>query len=103
MPETTIMCAKLRKELPALDENSPEGSQALKMALLLGGPDLQERVRKHVSADAWSLWKDRMMMVINEYRLDPTSDASNPILLEHMELFLFGDAPEIPNYKPPEK
>ncbi len=71
------------------------------MALLLGGPDLRQRIYDHISADAWSQWKDRMLMVINEYHLDPTSDDSNTILRQQMEAFLFGSAADLPGYRPP--
>jgi Fe-S cluster biosynthesis and repair protein YggX len=101
MAQRTVQCAKLGKELPGLDDSTPDGNQALKMALLLGGPELRQRVHDHISVDAWSLWKDRMLMIINEYRLDPTSDASNAVLREHMEAFLFGESKHIPNYVPP--
>lgn len=103
MAERMIKCALLGKELPGLDESTPEGDQALKMALLLGGPELRQRLYDHVSAEAWSRWKDRMLMVINEYRLDPTSDEANPVLREHMEAFLFGKGRDIPGYVPPKQ
>jgi Fe-S cluster biosynthesis and repair protein YggX len=101
MGERMVQCVKLGQELPGLDESTPEGSQALKMALLLGGPQMRDVVRDRVSAKAWAMWKDMMMMVINEYRLDPTSDASNEVLRKHMESFLFGEGEEIPGYSPP--
>ena len=101
MPQRTIHCAKLAKDLPALDESTPEGAQALKTSLLLGGPALRDRVRDHVSADAWALWKDHMRMVINEYHLDPTSDESNAVLRMHMEAFFFGREQRVPGYTPP--
>jgi len=101
MAERMIRCAKLARELPALDEATPEGSQALKMALLLGGPKLQQQIRDNVSAEAWSLWKDQMLMIINEYQLDPTSDEANAILRKHMEDFLFGEGKPVQNYVPP--
>ena len=101
MAQRTVQCAKLGQELPGLDESTPEGSQALRMALLLGGPELRQRIHDHISAQAWSQWKDRMLMIINEYRLDPTSDASNAVLREHMEAFLFGESKQVPNYVPP--
>jgi Fe-S cluster biosynthesis and repair protein YggX len=101
MSPRTVRCAKLGRELPGLDESTPEGEQALKMAFLLGGPELRQRVRDQVSAEAWKLWKDRMLMLINEYRLDPTSEAANPILREHMEAFLFGPGKDLPGYVPP--
>ena len=101
MAERTVLCAKLQRELPGLDEATPEGGRALRMAQLLGGPEMRQRVREHISAEAWSLWKGHMLMVINEFRLDPTSDASNAVLKENMEAFLFGTGKEIPNYVPP--
>ena len=42
-------------------------------------------------------------MVVNEYRLDPTSDSSNAILQKHMESFFFGEQMQVDNYVPPEK
>jgi len=103
MAQRMVHCAKLAKELPGLDESTPEGRQALKMALLFGGRELQQRVRDHISAQAWQMWKDHMLMVINEYRLDPTAEASNAILREHMEAFLFGQAKQVDNYVPPKR
>lgn len=101
MAQRMVQCAKLGRELPAIDETTPAGKQALKVALLLGGPELQQRVRDHISAEAWERWRDHMRMVINEFRLDPTSDASNAILREQMEAFLFGPGADVPNYVPP--
>jgi len=101
MPQRTVQCAKLGQDLPGLDESTPDGAQALKMSLLLGGAALRDRVRDHVSAEAWGLWKDHMRMVINEYHLDPTSDESNTVLREHMEAFFFGGEQRVPGYVPP--
>lgn len=102
MPET-VNCAKLGRELPAIDPNTSEGGQALRMVTLIGGPELRQRVQEHVSIDAWRLWKDHMLMVINEFRLDPTSSDSNGVLAQQMDAFFFGDQPDIPNYVPPEE
>lgn len=101
MGQRMVQCAKLGRELPGLDESTPEGERALRVAQLVGGPELRQRVRDHISAEAWKLWTDFMRMVINEYRLDPTSDASNAVLNEHMEAFLFGTPEDIPGYVPP--
>ncbi len=89
MAQRMVKCVKLGRELPGLDESTPQGSQALKMAGLLGGPELRRRISESISAEAWELWTDRMRMVINEYHLDPTSDDSNAVLREQMEAFLF--------------
>jgi Fe-S cluster biosynthesis and repair protein YggX len=103
MAQRMVQCAKLRRELPGLDETTPEGERALRMAQLLGGAALRERVRDHVSAEAWNLWTDFMRMVVNEYHLDPTSNASNALLKEHLEAFLFGEGGALPNYVPPDE
>jgi Fe-S cluster biosynthesis and repair protein YggX len=47
------------------------------------------------------MWTDYMRMVMNEYRLDPTSDEANAILREHMEEFFFGQQRDIPGYVAP--
>lgn len=101
MAAMLVHCKKLGRELPGLDPDTPEGGQAVRMALLLGGPDLRRRVVEQISAEAWRMWLDHMRMVINEFRLDPTSDESNAILRDHLEGFLFGAAKQIPNYVPP--
>lgn len=102
MAHRIIKCLKLKQELPGIDSDTPEGKRALKTALLIGGRDMERRVREGISADAWTLWTDRMRMIMNEYGLDPTSDEANAILREHMESFFFGQEREIPGYSPPE-
>ncbi len=101
MPQRMVQCAKLGRELPGLDETTPQGERALRMAQLLGGPAMRQRVLAHISAEAWERWTDFMRMVINEYHLDPTSDASNAILRKYLEGFLFGEEGEVPGYTPP--
>ncbi len=76
MTQRAVQCAKLGRGLPGLDEETPEGRSALKMALLLGGPKTRQRVYDHISAQAWKMWKDHMLMVINEYQLDATHSRS---------------------------
>ncbi len=98
-----IQCAKLGSEQPAIDPASADGSQAVRMCLLLGGPALRDRVVQSISQPAWALWKDHMMRVINEFRLDATSDESNAVLREQMEDFFFGAGGHVPDYVPEKK
>ena len=100
MAAKTVKCAKLGQDLPGIDDATADGSQALRMCLLLGGPALRDRVRENISAQAWGKWKDHMIMVINEYRLDATSDQSNAVLKTALEDFLFGKAANVPGYVP---
>jgi Fe-S cluster biosynthesis and repair protein YggX len=102
MAAKMVKCAKLGQELPGIDEATPSGRQALKMCLLIGGPELRQRVLDTISAQAWAMWTDYMRMVINEFRLDPTSDQANQVLGHFMDEFLFGRQREIPGFVPPE-
>jgi Fe-S cluster biosynthesis and repair protein YggX len=103
MAAKTVKCAKLKQELPGLDPDTLDGDRALRMALLIGGPELRQRVLDSVSERAWEMWTDHMLMVVNEYQLDPTSDESNQVLKPHLEAFLFGQAKQVPGYVPPEQ
>lgn len=101
MAAGTVKCAKLGKELPAIDPDTFEGAQALRMVTLIGGPTLRARVLQSVSAQAWKMWQDHMVMIFNEYRLDPTSEQSNKILGAHLDSFFFGEQKAIDNWVPP--
>lgn len=101
MAAKTVHCVKLGSDLPGIDEDTPEGEMALKMCLLVGGRDFQKRVSDQISAQAWKMWTDTQVMVVNEYRLDPSSDQANAILKRYMEAFFFGDEAAIPNYVAP--
>ncbi len=102
MSQRMVKCAKLGRELPGIDETTPEGKKALVMALLLGGAEAKQRIHESVSMEAWNMWKDHMIMVMNEFRLDATSGDSNAVLNEHMEAFFFGTGHQIPGYRPRE-
>ncbi len=101
MAAPTVRCAKLKKELPGLDPDSPAHARELRMVKLIAGDAMVTRVREHVSAEAMELWKGHMLMCMNEFRLDPTSDECNRLLAQQMDSFFFGEKAEIPNYVPP--
>ena len=103
MAAKTVKCAKLGQDLPAIDPQSADGDRALRLALLVGGPEMKQRICDSVSAQAWEMWTDYMRMVINEYGLDPTSDRANEVLRPHMEDFFFGQQRQVPGYTPPQE
>ena len=72
-----VHCVKLGKELPALTEVPWPG-------------ELGQRIYEQVSAEAWTLWEDRMRMILNEYRLMPWQKEAQDIMAREMEKFLFG-------------
>jgi len=49
------------------------------------------------------MWMGHLTMVINEYRLDPTSDEANEIIRDQLEQFFFGEGAALPpGYVPPQ-
>jgi Fe-S cluster biosynthesis and repair protein YggX len=102
MAQRTVQCAKLGRELPGIDETTNEGEAALVFLKSLGSEELVRRVLDTVSIDAWRLWLNHLVMVINEYRLEPDSPQANDLIRQHMEEFFFGaHAAPPPGYVPP--
>lgn len=73
-----VQCAKLGKELPGLEYAPLKG-------------ELGERIYHHISEDAWRQWVSHSIMVINEYRLNPSEPEAQAMLAKQAEQFLFGD------------
>lgn len=86
-----VMCAKLRKELPGLDEAPFDGHP------------LGQRIYENVSKEAWSMWVEHQKMIMNEYRLNLGTKQAQEFLLKQMEEFFFGEGSDLPpEYVPPE-
>ena len=83
MSQRTVMCVKLKKELPALD------------APPIPGP-VGKKVHEQVSAEAWKLFEEHFIMVTNENRLDLMDDSTNQIFFDQIEQFLFQDTAKPP-------
>ena len=83
-----IVCAKLKKELEALD-------------ILTYPGELGKKIFDNVSKEAWALWLKHMTMLINEYRLTPIEPKARAFLEEEMEKFFFGEGSDVPkDFKP---
>ena len=78
-----VQCIKLGKEAEGL-EKPP-----------LKGP-LGQKVFENVSKQAWSQWLEHSKMLINEYRLDLTSDKGQQVWFTEMEKFFWGDGSAAP-------
>lgn len=85
-----IYCKKLHKEKPQLDQPPFPG-------------ELGEKIYTEISAEAWQLWLDRQVMIINEYRLNTRDPQSRTFLETSMLKFLFEDDDSMlpPGYEPP--
>ncbi|OQX67967.1 MAG: oxidative damage protection protein, partial [Sorangiineae bacterium NIC37A_2] len=72
-----VHCVKLGREAPGL-EKPP-----------LKGP-IGQRVFENVSAEAWRKWLEHSKMLINEFRLDLTSEQGQNIWFTELEKYFWG-------------
>ncbi len=59
------------------------------------GP-LGERLFENVSATAWRMWLEHSKMLINEYRLDLTSETGQRLWMTECEKYFFGEGSDVP-------
>jgi len=78
-----VQCAKLQKELPAI-------------AYKPFDDELGQRLYDSISQEAWMMWLEHSKMIVNEYRLDLTSEKAHKILKEQCEAFFFGEGAALP-------
>lgn len=89
MPERTVLCVKLHKELPGLDEPPFDN-------------ELGKKIYENVSQPAWNMWMDFCKMLLNEYRLNPARREDQEAIVKQMEQFFFGEGAAPPaQYVPP--
>lgn len=90
MSERTVHCVKLGREAPGLESPPIPG-------------ELGQKVFENVSQEGWEMFRQYFIMVVNEYRLDLTDDATNEIFTGLIDEFFFGEGAEMPkDYVPPE-
>lgn len=70
-----VKCIKLGKEMPGL-EKPPFGG------------DVGRRIFDSVSKEAWSMWQDMQIKIINEYRLNMGEAEDYQKLIEQMLMYL---------------
>jgi Fe-S cluster biosynthesis and repair protein YggX len=89
MSERTVLCAKLKQQLPGLEEppfDSPLG----------------QKIYEQISQQAWNQWMEFCKMLLNEYRLNPARKQDQEVIVKQMEQFFFGEGAAPPaEYVPP--
>lgn len=84
-----VKCVKLDKELEGLD-------------FVPFPNELGKRIYDNVSKEAWKMWIDHSVMIINEYRLNLATKEAQQIYDEQLEQFFFGEGAQLPpGYVPP--
>ncbi len=76
MIQRKVICKKLDKTLPGLDE-PPFNS------------DLGTKIYNCISKQAWEMWLSQQTMLINEYRLNLIDKSSKEFLQAELVRFLF--------------
>ena len=85
-----VHCAKLNEELEGLD-------------FVPFPNELGQRIYDNISKQAWQMWMNHSVMVINEYRLNLATDEGQEGYDRHLEDFFFGEGGELPpGYQPPQ-
>jgi Fe-S cluster biosynthesis and repair protein YggX len=79
----TVQCVKLQREAEGLEKPPFKGP-------------LGERLFEHVSALAWRMWLEHSKMLINEYRLDLTSEMGQRLWMTECEKYFFGEGSDVP-------
>ena len=81
----TVQCVRLGREAEGLDKAPFKG-------------ELGQRVFDNVSKEAWRGWLEHSKMLINEFRLDLTSEQGQRIWMTECERYFFGEG----SSKPPD-
>ena len=78
-----VFCVKLKQELEGLNEPPQPG-------------ELGQRIFENVSKEAWKMWLQHQIMLINEYRLNLADPKAQEFLDQQMEAYFFGEGAELP-------
>ena len=79
----TVQCVKLGREAEAMERPPFKGP-------------LGQRVFDNVSKEGWRQWLEHSKMLINEYRLDLTSENGQRIWMTECEKYFFGEGSSVP-------
>lgn len=84
-----VNCAKLGRDLPGL-EKPPFKSE------------LGQRIFENISQQAWEMWMQQSIILINHYGLSLGDPQAHEFLMQQMEEFFFGEEARMPEGWTPE-
>ncbi|MDX2052700.1 MAG: oxidative damage protection protein [Polyangiaceae bacterium] len=79
----TVHCIKLGRDAEGLEKPPFKGAMG-------------QRLFENVSKEAWSAWLEHSKMLINEYRLDLTSEKGQKVWMTEVEKYFWGEGSELP-------
>jgi len=80
---TLVDCVKLGRQAEAMSRAPFKG-------------ELGEKLFANVSQEAWKQWLEHSKMLINEYRLDLTSESGQRLWMTECEKYFFGEGSAAP-------
>ena len=78
-----VQCVKLGREAEGLEKPPFKG-------------EMGQRVFESVSQPAWRMWLEHSKMLINEFRLDLTSEQGQRVWMTELERYFFGEGSAAP-------
>ncbi len=84
---TVVKCAKLGKELEALNTPPFPG-------------DLGQRIFNEVSQMGYEMWSEHATLLINHYGLNLADPRAQEFLFEQMDAFFFGEGAQVSGVAP---
>ena len=78
-----VQCVKLGREAEGLDRPPFKG-------------EFGQKIFDCVSKEAWRSWIEHSKMLVNEYRLDLTSDQGQKIWMAECQKYFFGEGSALP-------
>ena len=86
-----VRCIKLHQDLPGLDRPPVPG-------------ELGEQIYEKVSKQAFKMFAEHFKMIVNEYRLDLSSPATDKVYEDQLRDYFFGEGMKLPDeYVPPKE
>jgi Fe-S cluster biosynthesis and repair protein YggX len=55
-----------------------------------------KKIFDHVSQEAWRMWLEHSKMIVNEYRLDLTSEHGQKVWMTEVDRYFFGEGSALP-------
>ncbi len=78
-----VQCVKLGREADGLEKPPLKG-------------EIGQKIFENVSAEAWRMWLEHSKMLINEYRLDLTSEQGQKVWFSELDKYFWGDGSATP-------
>jgi Fe-S cluster biosynthesis and repair protein YggX len=78
-----IQCVKFGKEMEGLEKPPFKG-------------EMGQKLFDTVSKDAWKMWIEHSKMLVNEYRLDLTSEQGQKVWMSECQNYFYGEGSQLP-------